>query len=68
MILTKLLIGISPKSGYTSMLAAPRYDVRNGEGRYAGNPSKHFSKNPDASDAADPRLGTRIGLARHIDP
>jgi hypothetical protein len=64
MILTKLLICLDPASGYTSMLAEPRYNVWHGEGRYAGDPGDHFPKNVDASDARDPRLGARTGLAR----
>jgi hypothetical protein len=51
-----------------SMLAEPRDNVWHAEGRYASNPSNHFSRNLDANDAADPWLGTRVGLAESRDP
>jgi len=68
MILTKLLISLDLAFWLRSMLAEPRDNVWHGEGRFAGNRRSYFRKNLDASDAADPRLGTRIGLARSRDP
>jgi hypothetical protein len=68
MILRKLLICLNPASGYTNMLAEPRYNVWHGEGRYAGIPDNHSRRNLDASNPADPRLGTRIGLAPRWHP
>jgi len=45
------------------MLAEPGYIVRLGEAHRSGNGWEHLVPNPAVIDAADPRLGARIGLA-----
>jgi hypothetical protein len=60
---TEVPTHLVPASGYTNMLAEPWYIMRHGEARWSGDAVRPSCNNQDASDAADPRLGTRIGLA-----
>jgi len=63
MILTKPLVCLVPTSDYAHTLAEPRYIVCHGEPDCSAT-YDHLGANHDASDTADPRLGTQIGVTR----
>jgi hypothetical protein len=68
MILTKAPACLVPASGYTNTLAEPGgYRVNKGKVRCTGYASDHLWAHQDASDTADPRLGTRMSLAQGLE-